>query len=206
MQQSTTAIAQCASKIVTQQLASKKINLLGLPFIDMCTQLQSTHSTLFTKQPYKMKQIYSLMYQHGVNNIQQLPTLTKMERASLDEIYEIDYGHEVQTMKQSKSDSTIKYLLNMRDDKKIESVLMEFDGRRTMCLSSQIGCSLNCRFCKTGTQPIERNLTSAEIVGQVMLARHYLNNFPLPKCVSENRLSHLVFMGEGEPLYNYKNV
>lgn len=187
------------------------------------------------------------MYQFGTHDLTHITTLSKKERIELMDHYRIDYEHLVKRVQTSSVDQTSKYLLELTSDQKmVESVLMQFGAnelssegddhhhsnkRVTMCLSSQIGCSLNCRFCKTGTQPIERNMTSAEIVGQVMRARHDLNNFPLNQFthtstknkdknnkdnnqgnLSSNgsssvmRLSHLVFMGEGEPLFNFKNV
>ena len=101
-------------------------------------------------------------------------------------------------------DGTIKWLLKLNDGNEIETVWIPDNKRGTLCISSQVGCTLTCKFCHTGTQRLVRNLTSAEIVGQVMLAMDELNDWP---SASENRyLTSIVLMGMGEPLYNYENV
>ena len=108
------------------------------------------------------------------------------------------------TSSQISDDGTIKWLLKLNDGNEIETVWIPDNKRGTLCISSQVGCTLTCKFCHTGTQRLVRNLTSAEIVGQVMLAIDELNDWP---SASENRyLTSIVLMGMGEPLYNYENV
>jgi 23S rRNA (adenine2503-C2)-methyltransferase len=105
---------------------------------------------------------------------------------------------------QISSDGTRKWLLRGAGGAEFETVFIPEPGRGTLCVSSQVGCTLNCRFCHTGTQRLVRNLTSFEIVGQVMVARDALNDWP---STGENRrLTNVVMMGMGEPLYNFDNV
>ena len=101
-------------------------------------------------------------------------------------------------------DGTIKWLLKLDDGNEIETVWIPDEERGTLCISSQVGCTLTCKFCHTGTQRLVRNLTSSEIVGQVMLAMDEIKDWP---SATENRLlTSIVLMGMGEPLFNYENV
>jgi len=102
-------------------------------------------------------------------------------------------------------DGTRKWLLRFPDGQRVETVFIPDGARGTLCVSSQIGCTLTCRFCHTGTQALARNLTSGEIVGQVLLARDEIGDFDLP-AESPRRLTNVVFMGMGEPLANYDAV
>jgi 23S rRNA (adenine2503-C2)-methyltransferase len=101
-------------------------------------------------------------------------------------------------------DGTRKWLLRSPDGQEVEAVHIPEEDRGTLCVSSQVGCTLTCRFCHTGTQRLVRNLETAEIVAQVMLARDHLGEWPSPK--DGRMLSNVVLMGMGEPLYNYENV
>ncbi|MEO0444779.1 MAG: 23S rRNA (adenine(2503)-C(2))-methyltransferase RlmN [Verrucomicrobiota bacterium] len=103
------------------------------------------------------------------------------------------------------SDATQKWLLSLDDDHHIESVFIPDPPRGTLCLSSQVGCTLTCSFCHTGSQRLARNLTAGEIVGQVLLARDALKEWALP-AEAPRHLTNLVFMGMGEPLYNYEAI
>jgi 23S rRNA (adenine2503-C2)-methyltransferase len=105
---------------------------------------------------------------------------------------------------QTSADGTRKWLLRFPDGQEAESVYIPDAGRGTLCVSSQVGCTLTCRFCHTGTQRLVRNLSAAEIVGQLMVARDELGDWPSPK--ADRQLTNLVMMGMGEPLYNYDNV
>ena len=101
-------------------------------------------------------------------------------------------------------DGTRKWLLRFDDGQEVETVHIPESDRGTLCVSSQVGCTLTCRFCHTGTQRLVRNLSAAEIVGQVMVARDALGEWPSPK--EDRQLTNIVLMGMGEPLYNYDNV
>eukprot|EP00742_Colponemidia_sp_Colp-10_P010449 GILJ01011474.1.p1 GENE.GILJ01011474.1~~GILJ01011474.1.p1 ORF type:complete len:375 (+),score=48.33 GILJ01011474.1:134-1126(+) len=102
------------------------------------------------------------------------------------------------------SDQTRKWLFQLPDENKIESVFIPEENRGTLCVSSQCGCTLSCKFCHTGTQKLMRNLTATEIIGQLLAARLQLHDFPSP--LKKAQVSNVVFMGQGEPLYNFRNV
>lgn len=119
------------------------------------------------------------------------------------------------------TDQTKKWLLNLQDNNTIETVFIPEENRGTLCVSSQVGCTLNCKFCYTGTQRMVRNLTSGEIIGQLLLAQDVLRSWPYQKKELENStiattqigimtpkriLSNIVFMGMGEPMINYENI
>ena len=105
---------------------------------------------------------------------------------------------------QLSKDGTCKWLLAMQDGAQVETVYIPEENRGTLCVSSQVGCTLNCGFCHTGTQRLVRNLGAGEIIGQILIARDHLGEWPTP--VQERRLSNIVLMGMGEPLYNFDAV
>jgi 23S rRNA (adenine2503-C2)-methyltransferase len=135
-----------------------------------------------------------------------MTNLAKAYRAQLAEHFEIAIPEVVS--KQVSSDGTRKYLVRIAGGHEVEVVYIPEEGRGTLCISSQVGCTLTCSFCHTGTQKLVRNLTAAEIVGQVMMARDDLDEWPVPgEPKDETRLlSNIVLMGMGEPLYNFDNV
>jgi len=108
---------------------------------------------------------------------------------------EISHVHE-------SKDRTVKFLFKLKDELSIEAVLIPFNQKYTLCLSSQVGCGMNCSFCHTGEQGLKRNLESSEIVGQFLMAKDWLNQHR----PDDNRLLNIVFMGQGEPLHNFDNV
>ena len=133
--------------------------------------------------------------------------LSKDYRLFLEEYFIIDLPEVV--TRQISSDGTRKYLVRIQGGHEVETVYIPENGRGTLCISSQVGCTLNCTFCHTGTQKLVRNLTAGEIVGQVMLARDDLGEWPTAGTTikPEARLvSNVVLMGMGEPLYNFDNV
>ena len=151
-------------------------------------------------------QIWQWVYQWGVRDFGQMTNLSKAYRAELTERFVIEVPEVVS--KQVSADGTRKYLVRIAGGHEVEVVYIPEEGRGTLCVSSQVGCTLTCSFCHTGTQKLVRNLTAAEIVGQVMMARDDLDEWPqqgAPK--DETRLlSNIVLMGMGEPLYNFENV
>ena len=109
---------------------------------------------------------------------------------------------EIDTVFESKKDQTVKFLFKLKDGQKVETVLIPFNNKYSICLSSQVGCAMNCSFCFTGKQGLLRNLTTSEIVGQFLLAWRWLAvNRP-----GEERILNIVFMGQGEPLHNFDAV
>ena len=151
---------------------------------------------------YRARQLWQWVYQHGADEFSSMTSLAKSLRTSLDERFHLDRPAVV--THQIGRDGTQKWLLRLADGQLIESVFIPEPDRGTLCVSSQVGCTLTCRFCHTGTQRLVRNLSAAEIVGQVMLARDSLADWPSAR--EDRRLSNVVLMGMGEPLYNYDNV
>jgi len=151
-------------------------------------------------------QIWQWLYHWGLRDFAGMTNLSKDYRALLAEHFTIALPEIVS--RQVSVDGTRKYLLRINGGHEVETVYIPEEGRGTLCISSQVGCTLTCSFCHTGTQKLVRNLTPAEIVGQVMIARDDLGEWPekgAPK--NETRLiSNVVLMGMGEPLYNFDNV
>ena len=154
----------------------------------------------------RVGQIWQWVYHWGLRDFSQMTNLAKDYRAFLAERFEIALPEIV--TRQVSADGTRKYLLRIAGGHEVETVYIPEENRGTLCISSQVGCTLTCSFCHTGTQKLVRNLTAAEIVGQVMLARDDLGEWPVPgEPKDETRLvSNVVLMGMGEPLYNFDNV
>ena len=152
-------------------------------------------------------QIWQWIYQKGVRDFAQMTNLSKDIRAMLAEKFVVAVPEVV--TKQVSSDGTRKYLVRIAGGHEVEIVYIPEEGRGTLCISSQVGCTLTCSFCHTGTQRLVRNLTAAEIVGQVMVARDDLGEWPelgVPNPPEARLLSNIVLMGMGEPLYNFEAV
>lgn len=154
-------------------------------------------------EPFRARQVWHWIYHRGVTDFAAMTSLAKPAREKLAERFVVERPLAVKDL--LSDDGTRKWLCRMpADGQEIETVHIPEADRGTLCVSSQVGCTLTCRFCHTGTQRLVRNLTAAEIVGQVMLARDHLNEWPSPK--DSRMLSNIVMMGMGEPLYNYDNV
>jgi 23S rRNA (adenine2503-C2)-methyltransferase len=154
----------------------------------------------------RVAQIWQWIYHWGVRDFAAMTNLAKDYRAFLAERFTIALPQV--TTRQVSADGTRKYLLRLAGGHEVETVYIPEEGRGTLCISSQVGCTLTCSFCHTGTQKLVRNLTAAEIVGQVMLARDDLADWNTPgQPKREERLvSNVVLMGMGEPLYNFEAV
>jgi len=177
---------------------SGKVSLLGR------SKEELTNLALDLGEPrYRGTQIFQWIYNRGAKSINEMTDLSKNCRVRLAEKFTID--RPVIARKQLSEDGTRKWLLCFTDGQKAEAVFIPEDDRGTLCISSQIGCTLTCRFCHTGTQRLVRNLTAEEIVGQVIVARDALEEWPTP--TDETRsLTNIVLMGMGEPLYNFDEV
>ncbi|MEL0436560.1 23S rRNA (adenine(2503)-C(2))-methyltransferase RlmN [Phycobacter sp. K97] len=182
-----------------------KINLVGLTR-DQMRAVLIEHGTPEKQAKMRVGQIWQWIYQWGKRDFAEMTNLAKAYRAQLAEHFEIAIPEVVS--KQVSSDGTRKYLVRIAGGHEVEVVYIPEEGRGTLCISSQVGCTLTCSFCHTGTQKLVRNLTAAEIVGQVMMARDDLDEWPVPgEPKDETRLlSNIVLMGMGEPLYNFDNV
>jgi 23S rRNA (adenine2503-C2)-methyltransferase len=153
------------------------------------------------EKAFRAKQIWHWIYHQGARDFAQMSSIAKPMQAKLAERFTISRP-EV-TTEQTSTDGTRKWLFRMRDKQQVETVYIPDDDRGAVCISTQVGCTLSCRFCHTGTQKLVRNLSAGEIVGQFMAARDSYGEWPSPQ--SETRmLSNIVVMGMGEPLYNYE--
>ena len=153
-------------------------------------------------KPFKAKQIWNWIYCFGKTNFQEMTNLDKKTREWLNECSFI-FRPKINNVHKS-SDGTIKWLLEMDDKSLIETVFIPQGKRGTICISSQVGCTLNCTFCNTGTQKLVRNLAAYEILGQIFTVIDHLNDWPMSK--TNRKVTNLVMMGMGEPLLNYENV
>jgi 23S rRNA (adenine2503-C2)-methyltransferase len=150
----------------------------------------------------RAKQLWHWIYNRGVTDFALMTDIAKAQQPWLAERFVIGRPEVVEA--QVSTDGTRKWLLRSDDGQDYEMVFIPDADRGTLCVSSQVGCTLNCRFCHTGTMRLVRNLTAGEIVGQVMLARDGLGEWPSQP---EGRLlTNIVMMGMGEPLYNFENV
>lgn len=183
-----------------------KKNLVGLTRAQLREAL-ITAGTPDKQAKMRSGQIWQWMYQKGVRDFADMTNLSKDYRALLAEHFEVRVPEVV--TKQVSEDGTRKYLVRIAGGHEVEIVYIPETDRGTLCVSSQVGCTLTCSFCHTGTQKLVRNLTAAEIIGQVMVARDDLGEWPEPgrtPNVEARLLSNIVLMGMGEPLYNFDAV
>lgn len=191
---------------IPRKLPEGPLNLVGLTRAAL-TEALITAGTPERQAKMRCGQIWQWIYQKGVRSFADMTNLSKDYRALMAEHFVIEVP-EVVTREVSE-DGTRKYLVRIAGGHEVETVYIPEEGRGTLCISSQVGCTLTCSFCHTGTQKLVRNLTPAEIVGQVMLARDDLGEWPEPgkNPHDETRLlSNIVLMGMGEPLYNFEAV
>lgn len=154
------------------------------------------------QKSYRADQIFSWIYEKGSQDFEKMTSLSKELRLYLSENFNLQ--RPAVSKAQISSDGTQKWLLKLKDDHEIETVHIPELTRGTLCVSSQVGCTLTCKFCHTGTQTWVRNLEPGEILGQVFVARDVFGEWPSSQ--NKRHISHLVFMGMGEPLYNYENI
>jgi 23S rRNA (adenine2503-C2)-methyltransferase len=178
-----------------------RVNLIGLSKAEIRQALIA--AGLDEKQAkLRAKQLWHQIYNRGATSFETMSDIAKPQRAWFAERFAVARPEVV--VEQVSTDGTRKWLLRTPDGHDFEMVFIPDADRGTLCVSSQVGCTLNCRFCHTGTMRLVRNLNAGEIVGQVMLARDSLGEWPSQP---EGRmLSNIVMMGMGEPLYNFENV
>lgn len=195
-----------------------RVDLMGLPREQIRDLL--AEAGLDAKQAkLRSKQLFHWMYHRGVTDFEQMTDISKTQRPFFAERFIVGRPNVIEA--QVSSDGTRKWLLRSDDGQDYEMVFIPDADRGTLCVSSQVGCTLNCRFCHTGTMRLVRNLTPGEIVGQVMLARDALGEWPKGNMASADAdeddnighytadgrlLTNIVMMGMGEPLYNFENV
>ena len=153
-------------------------------------------------QKFRSGQVWHWLYHRGATSFEEMTTLSKKVRAQLGQTFSIN--RPMVSEKQTSSDGTIKWLLKFEGGAKAETVFIPEEDRGTLCISSQVGCTLNCSFCHTGTQRLVRNLSSSELVGQILIAFDELSAWPSAQV--GRPLTNIVLMGMGEPLYNLENV
>jgi len=192
---------------IPRKLPEGPMNIVGL------TRPQLRDALIAAGTPEKqakmrVNQIWQWIYHWGVRSFDEMTNLAKAYRAQLAEHFVIAVPEVVS--RNVSADGTRKYLVRIAGGHEVEIVYIPETDRGTLCISSQVGCTLTCSFCHTGTQKLVRNLTAGEIVGQIMVARDDLGEWPEPgEGTGENGprlLSNIVLMGMGEPLYNFENV
>ena len=188
-----------------RKLPEGPINLVGLTR-DAMRDVLIANGTPEKQAKMRVGQIWQWIYQWGVRDFDSMTNLAKGYRAELAEKFVIEVPEVV--TRQESEDGTRKYLVRIAGGHEVEVVYIPEEGRGTLCVSSQVGCTLTCSFCHTGTQKLVRNLTAAEIIGQVMVARDDLDEWPETGTRTDEArlLSNIVLMGMGEPLYNFENV
>ncbi len=182
-------------------LSSGKTNLLGLDRTELKEALREIG---VAEKQLKMRtqQLWNWVYHRGVSSFDDMSNISKDVRAKLEQHFIIERPEITEA--QYSEDGTRKYLIKFEDGSEAEAVYIPEDDRGTLCVSSQVGCTLNCKFCHTGTMRLVRNLTAAEIVAQMMIARDDLGEWENPTV--GRSVTNIVMMGMGEPLYNFDNV
>ena len=183
------------------QLADGRRDLVGLSRVELAQEMRA-----IGEAPFRAKQLWHWIYHQGAIDFSRMSSIARSMQQKLSERFVIGRP-DVATM-QTSADDTRKFLFRFRDGQEAETVYIPdpVEDRGAVCISSQVGCTLSCRFCHTGTQRLARNLGAAEIIGQFMAARDAYGEWPSPTGEAPRLLSTIVLMGMGEPLYNYANV
>jgi 23S rRNA (adenine2503-C2)-methyltransferase len=178
-----------------------RVNLIGLGRDEIAAAFAALDLPRF-----RADQVFKWIYGRGVGDFAAMTDIAKGLRTQLAERFVV--ARPAVSRDLASIDGTRKWLVRLADGNEVETVHIPETDRGTLCVSSQIGCTLSCRFCHTGTQKLVRNLGPAEIVGQVMLARDHLGEWPTAEAptIYQRQLSNIVMMGMGEPLYNFDNV
>jgi 23S rRNA (adenine2503-C2)-methyltransferase len=170
------------------------IDIINLNKIELAQELQN-----IGEQAFRADQIWHWLYAKGIKNFNQMKNLPSILQEKLDQHFAINRPNIA--VKQESIDGTIKWLLKLEDGSQVEAVYIPEETRGTLCVSSQVGCTLTCSFCHTGTQRFVRNLTASEVLQQLLLAKDELNDWH-----DKPKITNIVMMGMGEPLYNFENV
>jgi 23S rRNA (adenine2503-C2)-methyltransferase len=208
---SASAAADCIEKVPLERyVLPARPSLVGLSRSELLAALAGI-AVPEGKRNMRAQQIWSWLYVRGVTGFDQMTTLSKELRAILEEHFTLKRPDVV--AEQISVDGTRKWLLRLPGEREggapheVECVYIPDTDRGTLCLSSQVGCTLTCSFCHTGTQRLVRNLTAGEIVGQIMVARDRLGDWTAgPPATGRRLVTNIVMMGMGEPLYNFEAV
>ena len=190
---------------IRREVASRA-NLIGLRKEELRDALVSA-GTPERQAGMRATQVWQWMYQKGVRDFDAMTNLAKEYRRLLANTFKLEIPKLARKL--VSADGTRKYLFRGDGGQEFETVYIPEEDRGTLCISSQVGCTLNCSFCHTGTQALVRNLTSSEIVGQILAVRDDLGEWPRPGRHPKEEirlLSNIVLMGMGEPLFNFENV
>ena len=174
-------------------------NLIGLDRDEMTAAMAA-----IGEKPFRAKQLWHWIYHRGETDFARMSSFARPMREKLSERYVVT--HPAVTLEQTSTDGTRKWLTRFDDGNEAETVYIPEEDRGALCMSSQVGCTLTCTFCHTGTQKLVRNLDAGEIVGQMLTARDSYAEWPTPGPGETRRISNIVMMGMGEPLFNYDNV
>ncbi len=189
-----------------QESLEEKCDILNFSREELVTELQETLGFA----PFRSRQLIQWLYRHRSTDFSEMTNIAKDARKALAERYAI-YRPRISDIQRS-VDGTRKYLFELRGGDMVESVLIAQPTRYTLCISSQVGCAIGCKFCRTGLMGLKRHLTTTEIIGQVLAVKDDIAkvnaqpgeadmNFPIPR-----DFQNIVFMGMGEPLHNFDNV
>ncbi|MEC8497626.1 MAG: 23S rRNA (adenine(2503)-C(2))-methyltransferase RlmN [Pseudomonadota bacterium] len=184
---------------MTENKENKEVSLVGLTkkeIKDLLGKLDIPDQQL----NMRVNQIWGWVYNKGINSIDEMTTLSLDLREELKKYHNLERPQI--SDEQISKDGTKKWLLKFNDGSEVETVFIPDDERGTLCVSSQVGCTLNCTFCHTGTQRLVRNLTSQEIVSQIIIAKDSLSEWGQ----EPRQITNIVMMGMGEPLYNFESV
>lgn len=182
---------------ISDNMSDTRKNLIGLSRYALEHELAGAG-----QKPFRARQLWHWIYYRGARDFAAMSTLAKPLRSVLAERFTLE--RPAVSRELGSEDGTRKWLLRFADSNEAEAVFIPEEDRGALCVSSQVGCTLACTFCHTGTQRLVRNLTAGEIVGQMMVARDACGEWPTPQ--GERLLSNIVLMGMGEPLFNYDNV
>ncbi len=179
-------------------MSDQRIDLVGLSREELKAEMER-----IGEKGFRAKQIWQWIYHYGVTDFSKMTNISKNLHGKLADHFIISRPHVSEEL--TSVDRTRKWLFKFDDNNEAETVFIPEEERGAVCISSQVGCTLTCKFCHTGTQLLVRNLSAAEIVGQFMAARDSYNEWPSPPG-DKRLLSNIVLMGMGEPLYNFDNV
>jgi 23S rRNA (adenine2503-C2)-methyltransferase len=207
----TTLISNLPERYIQNDLRPSLVGMDRAQLADMMALIGVTEK----QRKMRARQLWHWIYNKGFTTFDLMTDISKEVRAKLEETFHV--GRPEIVTEQKSTDGTIKWLLKLAPDERgqrqeIETVYIPEEDRGTLCISSQVGCTLTCSFCHTGTQALVRNLTAGEIIGQIMLARDRIKDWPddlaaNPKPPLSGRyITNVVLMGMGEPLYNFDNV
>jgi 23S rRNA (adenine2503-C2)-methyltransferase len=178
-------------------MSEQRKSLIGLERAELANELAA-----IGEAPFRARQLWHWIYHRGVADFEAMTSLSRALREKLANRFTLQRPSI--RLEQRSNDGTRKWLLRFPDGNEAETVFIPEEDRGALCLSSQVGCTLTCTFCHTGTQRLVRNLTAGEIAGQLLVARDSYGEWPTPR--GARLLSNIVLMGMGEPLFNYDNL